>query len=300
MTLGNNGMAADARRAFDHPVCRFLLFEPAFVADKFFHFAPLILAGRNPENLIAAVPEGYFPRTFRTVPVCVLGFQKPDPVFEPESFIRQCAHGTNIDHVPDKVVFQRLMNIGRNFRMISSVQNTVFAFLGELIGHIHATVTEDAAGHVQLNIGTYVVLFKYTSFKLVPGSLFAVIVTQILQGTFSGLIADGTIQRMIDEHELHNTLPRIQCFFAGYIFYDHAIHHIGPATRHQFWHRPRIRGGSGSHFHQTGPAFAATSLQGTVIAHGRRGHLAAYFAGGIEYGGTRFYFDRNVIDRYFE
>src|ERR1700712_1134090 len=169
-----------------------------------------------------------------------------------------------------------------NFRMIAAVENSVFAVRGKLIGDVHAAVAEDATRHVQLDVWTDVVFLKGSPFKLIPGAFGPVIVTQVLQRTFVGLVTDRAVERMIDEQKLHHTLAGIDHFFAGNIFHDHAVHYIGAATGDELWHRPRIGRGTGSYFHQAGAAFTAAVFQGAVITHGRGRHVATDMAGRIQ------------------
>ena len=53
--------------------------------------------------------------------------------------------------------------------MVATVQYAMFTFAGNLVGYIHATVTQDAARHVQLNKGTNIYTFERAAFKLIAG-----------------------------------------------------------------------------------------------------------------------------------
>src|SRR5450631_3941892 len=130
-------MTAYQRGSFDYPVARFLFFETAFVTDIIVHLAPLIFPCGNAVYFFSAIPDGYFSGTFGAVAVCVLWFQKPDTVLEPECFVSECPYRANVDHISDKITFQCLMDIGRYFGMIATVQDSMFPFLCELISHKH-------------------------------------------------------------------------------------------------------------------------------------------------------------------
>ena len=123
---------------------------------------------------------------------------------------------------------------------------------------------------MQLDIGPQVVLFKSPAREFIARALLAVLIAEILQGAFAGLVADGAIQRVIDQQEFHDPVAGVDHLVAGNILHHHPIHHIGTATRHQLWHRARVGGRAGRYFHQTGATFSAAAFQLAVVTHGRR------------------------------
>ncbi len=83
--------------------------------------------------------------------------------------------------------------------MIAPVQYSMYPFISYLVGYIGATITKNAPCHVQLYIRTDIFSFKCSSFEFIAGSFFSMIISKILQITFTGLVADRAIQRMIDQ-----------------------------------------------------------------------------------------------------
>src|SRR5690242_2625852 len=102
----------------------------------------------------------------------------------------------------------------------------MFAFFCHLISNIHASVTKNTARHVQLNVWTKVYAIESSSFEFVSRAFFSVLVAQVLEMTFTSLVADGTIKRMIKQQKFHHTISGVDNFFAGDVFHDHAIHYI--------------------------------------------------------------------------
>jgi hypothetical protein len=107
------------------------------------------------------------------------------------------------------------------------------------------------------------------------------IITKILQVTFSCLIANRAIKRVVQQQKFNYTCPGVLHFFTGNIFNFHAIHNRGTATCNQFGHWPRILFRTLKYFYEAGSAFAATTLQLAVKAHGRRGYLASNASGSL-------------------
>jgi hypothetical protein len=176
----------------------------------------------------------------------------------------------------------------------------VNSFVGKLVSGEYTAIAKNAAGHVQLNIGTQIVLFKCTPWKFISGTFLTMFITQVLQVAFPGLVADGTIQGMVDEEEFNNAIPGVDYFFTGNIFHFHAIHYIGAAGSHQFGHRSGISSAAFGNFHQTGAAFTTRVFQLAVITHCRRSNLPTNLAGSIEYAGTLLHLNGDVVNGYFE
>src|SRR6185503_20361351 len=97
-------------------------------------------------------------------------FGEPHAVLKPECPVCECTNGTYIDHIPAEIIFYSLRNISRDFRMISPIQDSMHSFIGQLIGDISTTITEDASCHVELYVGTDIFSFKSSPCKFIPGS----------------------------------------------------------------------------------------------------------------------------------
>src|SRR5688500_6515645 len=95
----------------------------------------------------------------------------PHPVFKAECSVCQCTYRTHINHVSNKFIIQRLLNIGSNLCMVASVQYTVVAVTSHLVGGIHTTIAKDTACHVQLDIRSQINALKRASLELITCSL---------------------------------------------------------------------------------------------------------------------------------
>src|SRR5687767_4966782 len=101
------------------------------------------------------------------------------------------------------------------------------------------------------------------------------IVTQILQMAFAGLVADRTIQRMVQQKKFNHTISGVHHSITGNIFYYHAVHYRSAAACYQFGHWPWISGRTCCYLYQTSTAFTTTTLQLAIKAHGRWCNIAA-------------------------
>src|SRR5690606_22473797 len=182
-----------------YPVRSLFFVESTSVANPVFYFIPFVFASRYTENLVYSVPNLRFSATSRTISVCIYRFQEPNTVFESESFIGQSTHRTNINHVSDEFIVQRFSQISRNFSVITTEHHTVLTTTGNLVSCFHATVTQNTTVHMQLDFVSDVLRLKCSSFEFVSCFFFSVFVAQILQLTFSGLVTNRTIQRVVDQ-----------------------------------------------------------------------------------------------------
>jgi hypothetical protein len=57
-------------------------------------------------------------------------FGKPNAVFESEGFIGEGTYRTNINHVAAEVVVNGILDVGADFGVIASVNNTVYTLVG--------------------------------------------------------------------------------------------------------------------------------------------------------------------------
>jgi hypothetical protein len=143
MSLRDDAVAIDFRRAFDLPVTGLFLLEAALITDPVLYLTPLILTCRDTEYLAAAIPQRHFTLTafVRAVAVGVYGFEEPDAVFEPEGLVRKGAYRADVDDVADKVVVERFLNIGGDLGMVTAIENSVRAFVRQLIGRKDTAIT---------------------------------------------------------------------------------------------------------------------------------------------------------------
>src|SRR5579859_7385361 len=110
--------------------------------------------------------------------------------------------------------------------MVAPVQYSMYTFFRQLVRREYAAIAKDTTRHMQLDIGSQVVLLKSTTLELIPGAFLAMLIAEVLQMAFSRLVADRTIQRVIDQQHLHHAIAGVDDLFAGDILYHHAIHDI--------------------------------------------------------------------------
>jgi hypothetical protein len=67
------------------------------------------------------------------------------------------------------------------------------ALIGHLVCREHAAITQNAARHMQLNIWTEVVLVKRTTLERITRALRTMIISEVLQVTFTSLITNRAI-----------------------------------------------------------------------------------------------------------
>src|SRR3989337_666501 len=114
---------------------------------------------------------------------------------------------------------------------------------------------------MQLYVWTNIFFLKCSSRKFVTGTFFPMIVTQILQMAFAGLVANGAIQWMIQQKKFNYSISCVNHPVTGNIFNYHTIHHRSAATCYQFRHRPWVSRRTSGYFYQAGAALTTTALQ---------------------------------------
>ena len=289
------------RRAFQRPVGGFLFVEAAGVANPLFYFAVLVFAGGYAQHILAFVPKSYVAVALvgSAVAVRIHGLGEPHALFEAPGFIGERAHRAHVDDVAAELVIDDVFDVGTDFRRIAAAQHAVHAVGRELVGHVHTTVAQDAARHVQLNERADVDFLERAALFLVAGRAQAVLKGEVLQVALAGLVAHRAVERVVDEQHFHNALAHVHHLLRSRVLDHHAVLHRGDARGHQFGHRPRVFGRAGRHAHQAGAALAARALQRGVVAHGGRHNAAANLAGRVQDGRSVGNFHLNAVERYF-
>src|ERR1044071_1229475 len=91
----------------------------------------------------------------------------------------------------------------------------------ELLRYLYAAITKYAAVHVQLDLITNIDHFIFAPFEFKTGICFSVLVTQVLELALPRLIANRTIQGVIDEQKFNNPVSCLDIFSRKIIFYFH-------------------------------------------------------------------------------
>src|ERR1035437_10656958 len=75
----------------------------------------------------------------------------------------------------------------------------------KLLGNFHTTVAKNAACHVKFDLISDIYFFKFPALEFIAGFHFSVLVAQVLQITFSSLVAYRAVEWMIDQKKFYHT-----------------------------------------------------------------------------------------------
>src|SRR6218665_1525283 len=271
----------------------------AGVADEFLHLIPLVFAGRYPYHFLSLQPHAGFARAGWAVAVRIHRLGEPHALLKAEGPVGQCPYRAHIDHVARKIVVNNVLNVSRDLGGIATGNNAVHTVVGDLVGGFHTAVAKNAAVHVQLDLIANIDHLILAALELEAGAYRAVLIAQVLQLAFSGLVAHRAIERVVDEQEFHHAFARFQHLGIGYVLHHHAVHDLRAAAGHRLWHRVGVGRAALRYFNDAGAAIATAGLQFAVIAHGRRSHLGAYHAGRLENRGALWHIDFHSVYCYF-
>ena len=98
----------------------------------------------------------------------------------------------------------------REGRVASAVGEAEHRIVGDLVGEANAAAAHDAALVVEPDAGTDIDVLWLLDLALAEAALaLAVLDAVLLEAAFTGLVADGAIEGVIDEEELHHALPAL-------------------------------------------------------------------------------------------
>jgi hypothetical protein len=184
--------------------------------------------------------------------------QVPDTLPVEERLVEQGADWTEIHHVAGQGVIDRSARKDIDLGAVGPPDDLQFARLGDLAGEPDAAGAHDAPVLVQLDLVGDV--FARVDDPLLDVTVVSlpVIEAEILQAAFSGLVADGAVERMVDQEVLH----------------DHPLVFLDPgAVGHDDRHIPGrgLAGGGepGEHLNLAGLGVLAADLD---LAHPAVGH----------------------------
>ena len=169
--------------------------------------------------------------------------QLPSTRVETERFAGQRADGTQIDDVARQLGFHRFADKGHDFGVFTAIRHRNFLQAGDFFGETYAAGAVDAAAHLLGgNQRPHVFADDGTFFFGVAAGSFAVAHCQILQLAFAALVAGRTVERMVDEQELHHAFLRL-AGFCRMRAHNHAVRYRRGTGRQRF--------GGFFHVHQT-------------------------------------------------
>src|SRR4051812_38889973 len=112
--------------------------------------------------------------------MCVHRFGKPHAALEAECLISKGAYRASVNHVTRKIIVDCLLYVSTDFGLITTTKYTVNTVVCKLIGNISATIAQNAASHVQLDLITNVYLLKRPSIFFIASSRSSMLICQIL------------------------------------------------------------------------------------------------------------------------
>ena len=122
---------------------------------------------------------------------------------------RQRADRAEVDHVAAELGGHRLLDVGADFHVLAAEDRAELLDARDLVGEADAARAMDAARHDRLDQRPDI-LVAHRALALVEAAEVAAVGHRlVLQVALAALIADGAIQRVIDEQELHHPFPRL-------------------------------------------------------------------------------------------
>ena len=120
----------------------------------------------------------------------------------------QRADGTEIDHVALQFGGHRLLEIGRDLRVLAAADRPEFRHAGDFGHELNAPRAMNAAIHDGLDQQSDVLVLDRALVLAEAAGIDAVGHRLVLQVAFSALVADRAVERMIDQQELHHPFAR--------------------------------------------------------------------------------------------
>ena len=183
---------------------------------------------------------------------------------------RQRPHRAQVDHVARQLGRQRLFHVGADLQVLAAAGGAELRHAGDLGGEADAAGAVDAPGHDGLDQRPQVLVLHGALALAVAAAVEPVGHGLVLQVAFAALVADGAVQRVIDEQELHH--PPARLLHPGRVGVDHhAVGHRHGAGRHRL--------GRPLHLHQ---AHAAVAGDGQAFVIAEPGNFDARLLAGLE------------------
>ena len=147
-----------------------------------------------------------------------------------EWFGRQRADRAQVDDITGQFRINRSIDEGENLRTLAAVHHAEFHDSGNFLAEPHAARAVNAARHVGRDQRTEILVDDDSLLFLIARGTAAIADRQILQLALAALIADRTIERMIDQQKLHHALLRLDRLL-GTRLDLHAVRHGRGAGR---------------------------------------------------------------------
>src|SRR5215467_1823107 len=137
--------------------------------------------------------------------------QVPDPHFEAKIAIRQRAHRADIDNVGRERIVEHGVGKKRDGRVIPAMDHRQLVGMGDFLEKTDAAGAFDAALAVEDNVGTEDFTFTLVLLARIEAAVLQIMFhVVILQPALPRLIADRTIEGVVDEQKLHHRFAHRQ------------------------------------------------------------------------------------------
>ena len=147
--------------------------------------------------------------------------------------VGQRAHRADVDHVAREFGVDGVADKSLDLAVLATMRHAQLHLAGNFHPKAHAARALDAAVHLfHGDERPHILGNEYAFFFFVARAVLAIAHGQVLQQTLAALVADGAIQRVVDEQKLHHALLRLDRFHALGA-HHHAVNHGRGARRHR-------------------------------------------------------------------
>ena len=122
----------------------------------------------------------------------------------------QRADRAKIDDISGQLVTDRIFDVGTDAHELPASGSAEFTQPGDFLGEAYAARAMNAARHLRRDQRPDVLVGNDTFHLRIPGDAFAVPHGHVLQFALTALVANRTIERVIDQEKLHRALLRLQ------------------------------------------------------------------------------------------
>lgn len=136
--------------------------------------------------------------------------EEPDAHLEAEILGSQCADGTDVDGVKGIVAVEPLARMNREMRVAAAIDESQAIILRDLVHETDAARAENAALIIEDDPLTDVDMLRLLHLGILEAGVgVSVFDGELLQAALTRLVADGAVQRVVDEEKLHDALAAI-------------------------------------------------------------------------------------------
>src|SRR5437867_9224035 len=138
------------------------------------------------------------------------GVEVPDADLEAEVTVGERAHRADVHDVPGVPVLEVAAGKEPDLRVIAAAEDAELTGAGDLVAEAQAARAQDAPLGVQHHVRTERQRLRLVDLLIDhPRIVETVLHVVDLQPALARLVADRTVERMIDEVELHDRAPRL-------------------------------------------------------------------------------------------